>query len=187
MDLTHDLNIPVVAALSARNDGPHEDIIYGFGCHPDPNVAARRALTELNQSLEAVPSANGDARQQAYLGIEDAVHWWTEIRRADTPYLVPDPGCGIVGADDLPGFREDDLATLVQKCVGRLAVKDIEVLVLDQSRPDIDFSVVRVIAPGLRHFWARFGPGRLYDVPVALGWRDVPSTEQDLNPHVIQF
>jgi len=39
-----------------------------------------------------------------------------------------------------------------------------------------------VIVPGLRHFWARFAPGRLYDVPVQLGWLPQPLAEEELNP-----
>ena len=55
-------------------------------------------------------------------------------------------------------------------------------LVLDQTRPDIEAPVVRVIVPGLRHFYRRFGPGRLYDVPVKLGWLEKPLKEDELNP-----
>jgi ribosomal protein S12 methylthiotransferase accessory factor len=58
----------------------------------------------------------------------------------------------------------------------------LETLVLDQTRPDIGMSVVKVIVPGLRHFWAQFAPGRLYDVPVNLGWLKAPLTEDKLNP-----
>ena len=46
--------------------------------------------------------------------------------------------------------------------------------------------VVRVVVPGMRHFYKRFAPGRLYDVPVKLGLRDVPLREEELNqiiPH----
>jgi len=39
-----------------------------------------------------------------------------------------------------------------------------------------------VIVPGLRHFYRRFAPGRLYDVPVKLGLRDRPLKENELNP-----
>jgi oxazoline/thiazoline synthase len=39
-----------------------------------------------------------------------------------------------------------------------------------------------VTVPGLRHFYRRFAPGRLYDVPVKLGWLDKPTLENDLNP-----
>jgi ribosomal protein S12 methylthiotransferase accessory factor len=60
--------------------------------------------------------------------------------------------------------------------------KGLEVLVLDQTRPDIGLAVARVVVPGLRHFWARFAPGRLYDVPVELGWVARPLTEDELNP-----
>jgi ribosomal protein S12 methylthiotransferase accessory factor YcaO len=58
----------------------------------------------------------------------------------------------------------------------------MEMLVLDQTRPDIGLPVVKVIVPGLRHFWTRFAPGRLYDVPVKMGWLERPLTEDELNP-----
>ena len=53
---------------------------------------------------------------------------------------------------------------------------------LDQTRPDIETPVVRVIVPGLRHFYSRFAPGRLYDVPVKLGYLDQPLSENELTP-----
>jgi ribosomal protein S12 methylthiotransferase accessory factor len=73
----------------------------------------------------------------------------------------------------------------IDVCLARLAQFGHEVLMVDLTRPqlrDLGLHVVKVIVPGLRHFWARFGPGRLYDVPVALGWRDTPIDEADLNP-----
>jgi hypothetical protein len=39
-----------------------------------------------------------------------------------------------------------------------------------------------VIVPGLRHFWPRFGPGRLYTVPHERGWLSQPLEETELNP-----
>ena len=45
----------------------------------------------------------------------------------------------------------------------------LDFLVLDQTRPDIEVPVARVIVPGLRHFYRRFAPGRLYDVPIKIG------------------
>jgi ribosomal protein S12 methylthiotransferase accessory factor len=39
-----------------------------------------------------------------------------------------------------------------------------------------------VIVPGLRHFYRRLAPGRLYDVPIKLGMRDRPLSESELNP-----
>jgi ribosomal protein S12 methylthiotransferase accessory factor len=59
----------------------------------------------------------------------------------------------------------------------------MEILVLDQTRPDIDLPVVKVIVPGMRHFWARFAPGRLFDVPVRMGRQSTPTQYADLNPY----
>ncbi|MER7728869.1 hypothetical protein [Streptomyces sp. NPDC096323] len=41
---------------------------------------------------------------------------------------------------------------------------------------------MRVVVPGLRPFWARLAPGRLYDVPVALGRLPQATSYGDLNP-----
>ena len=67
-----------------------------------------------------------------------------------------------------------------------METQGIEVLVLDQTRPDVGFPVVRVVAPGLR-LLARFGPGRLYDVPVREGWLSRSVCEGEINPFVIQL
>lgn len=53
---------------------------------------------------------------------------------------------------------------------------------LDQTRPDIGLPVVKTIVPGMRGFWARFAPGRLFDTPVRLGRRNAPVAYSDLNP-----
>ena len=74
-------------------------------------------------------------------------------------------------------MRDDVL--LCQRLVER---HGMEMLVLDQTRAEIGLPVVKVIVPGLRHFWARFAPGRLYDVPVRLGWLPQPLREEQLNP-----
>ncbi|MDI9637686.1 YcaO-like family protein [Geitlerinema splendidum] len=58
----------------------------------------------------------------------------------------------------------------------------MEMLVLDQTRPDIGLRVVKVIIPGMRHFWKRLAPGRLYEVPVQLGWLEKAIAEEMLNP-----
>jgi ribosomal protein S12 methylthiotransferase accessory factor len=54
-------------------------------------------------------------------------------------------------------------------------------LVLDQTRPDIGLHVAKVIVPGMRHMWKRLAPGRLYEVPVKMGWLQEPLTEEQLN------
>ena len=63
----------------------------------------------------------------------------------------------------------------------------MEMLVADLSRPEVGLSVVRVMVPGMVHFWPRFGAERLYHVPVKLGWLDKPRAEEDLNPVPFYF
>jgi ribosomal protein S12 methylthiotransferase accessory factor len=79
-------------------------------------------------------------------------------------------------------FASLDRREQVLACVKLASRFGLDFLVLDQTRPDIQVPVVRVIVPGLRHFYRRFAPGRLYDVPVTLGWLDKPTLESDLNP-----
>jgi ribosomal protein S12 methylthiotransferase accessory factor len=75
-----------------------------------------------------------------------------------------------------------DLRGDLEFCMQKLARAGLELLVTDYSRPDVELSTVKVIVPGLRHFWPRFAPGRLYDVPVALGCLSRPLSESELNP-----
>jgi ribosomal protein S12 methylthiotransferase accessory factor len=77
--------------------------------------------------------------------------------------------------------RQPGAATL-EGCLERLRSLSLDALLLDLSRPETGMSAARVIVPGLRPWKPRFAPGRLYDVPVALGWRLSPLTEAELNP-----
>jgi bacteriocin biosynthesis cyclodehydratase domain-containing protein len=187
LDITSDFGIPTFAALSRRIDKPEEDIIYGFGAHLDAKVALIRAMTELNQSLEAVPSASGAESNRTYRGTPDAIQWWRMTTVAREPYLSPDLEAEPRPLQDFRDLASDDLLQDVMTCRDLAAAHGVEILVLDQSRPDIGFPVARVVAPGLRHFWARFGPGRLYDVPLWQGWLPRSLAEEELNPFVIQF
>jgi bacteriocin biosynthesis cyclodehydratase domain-containing protein len=161
LDVTSDIGVPVMAAVSRRTGAP-EEIMLGFGAHPDPAVALRRALTELNQLMPAVL----DGR----LGDDpDAARWLREASVAEHPYLLPAPPAARPLTDVLP-VRE------------RIERAGLEVFVLDQTRPDIGLPVVKVLVPGMRGLWARFAPGRLYDVPVRLGRLVEPHAYDDLNP-----
>jgi len=71
---------------------------------------------------------------------------------------------------------------LVELLHRRLREAGLELLVLDLTRPDIGLPVAKVIVPGLRPMWARFAPGRLYDVPVKLERLTQPTKFEDLNP-----
>ena len=178
LDATHDLGVPVFAAVSRRTDKAAEDIIYAAGAHFDPRLAALRAVTELNQYLAVAGGARADG--SGYLGGgAETLHWWRTAKLADHAWLAPGGGAR---APARPAPDTGDLRDAVEHGRALVEAKGMEVLVLDQTRPDIGMPVARTIVPGLRHFWPRFAPGRLYDVPVAMGWRDSPADEADLNP-----
>jgi ribosomal protein S12 methylthiotransferase accessory factor len=176
LDLTADLGIPVAVAVSRQCGAPTEDIVLGFGAHLDPSIAVLRAVSELNQILPAALQ-DKDGRYQSDSPWE--IRWWQEVRVDSHPFLQPLPGPhSRPGAFVSSGDVRDDLHT----CVSRLAARAFEVLVIDQTRADARLPVARVIVPGLRHFWARLAPGRLYDVPVSLGWIPAPLSEGQVNP-----
>jgi bacteriocin biosynthesis cyclodehydratase domain-containing protein len=174
LDITSDLGIPSFVALShSVNDGL-DFVEYGSGAHFDARIALLRALTEVNQFLsiglmgarKSAPSHhNGDP--PFYL--------------RDHPYLTPNGHAPVRPVRDLT-FAALNKREQVMACVNLAKRHGLDFLVLDQTRPDIEVPVVRVIVPGLRHFYRRFAPGRLYDVPVKLGLRDRPLAENELNP-----
>jgi ribosomal protein S12 methylthiotransferase accessory factor len=180
LDVTSDLGIPVFVALSRRLSGPSQDIMLGFGAHIDPVVALNRALTELNQFIPALLNVAPNGETIYVMGDREAQHWWRRATVESEPYLLPS---GVSTAfRDGPVSMGHDIGQLLHRLVGLLAASGYEVIVLDQTRPDIGLPVVKTVVPGLRHFWARFAPGRLYDVPVSCGLLSEPLAEADLNP-----
>ncbi|MEG4959333.1 MULTISPECIES: TOMM precursor leader peptide-binding protein [unclassified Microcoleus] len=180
LDLTADLGIPAFAGLSYRTVGT-ERIAIGFGAHLDPKIAILRSLTEVSQvglELDKIPDEQlkGESKD-----------WLLGVTRESHPCLVPDASQPLKTANDYPKRWSDDIYTDVMTCVGIAQAAGLETLVLDQTRPDIGLNVVKVIIPGMRTFWSRLGPGRLYDVPVKLGWRTVPLAEAEMNPTNIPF
>ncbi|GLX95456.1 TOMM precursor leader peptide-binding protein [Herbidospora sp. NBRC 101105] len=180
LDLTNDLGVPVAVSISRRLDGPTEDIMMAFGAHFDVGIAVQRALAEMNQFLPAVIDIGPDGRTRYGFTGGDQVTWWQTARMADHPYLRPTGPAVPASAYARPATGDllDDVAAI------RAVVEErgMEMLVLDQTRPDIGLPVVKVIVPGMRHFWRRLAPGRLYDVPVQLGWLSEPTPEDQMNP-----
>jgi ribosomal protein S12 methylthiotransferase accessory factor len=180
IDITSDLNIPSFAAIAIvrGTNQTSESIALGFGTHFDPKIAILRAVTEVNQFL-AMLSQHQTTKE---FDNSDLEYWYKEATLSNQPYLVPDRSTKLRVYADYPKYYSSDLKQDVLTCVEIAANHGLETLVLDQTRPDIGLSVVKVIVPGLRHFWCRFAAGRLYDVPVQMGWLSTPLTEEQLNP-----
>ncbi len=181
LDATHDLGIPTFVAVSRRTDKETEDIIYGAGAHSDPHIAVSRAVCELNQFLNW---AQGSERGGCGHDVDDpmCLWWWRNAKLSEHSYLAPDGDSTQRGKSDYPVPDTTDVREDIEWCRALVESKGLEFLALDQTRPDIGMPVARVIVPGLRHFWERFAPGRLFGVPVEMKWRETPLAEADLNP-----
>ncbi|MBK1989149.1 TOMM precursor leader peptide-binding protein [Sphaerospermopsis aphanizomenoides BCCUSP55] len=186
LDITSDLNIPAFAAISRRTDREVEDIILGYGAHFDPQIAISRALTEVNQILPNVLSVQANGSTQYPPSADPlAIEWWKSATVANQPYLLPD-SLSIAKAKvnaDYPQLASDDLLEDIRLCQQIVERNGLEMLVLDQTRPDIGLRVAKVIVPGMRHIWKRLGTGRLNQIPVKMGWLQESLTEDQFNPY----
>jgi ribosomal protein S12 methylthiotransferase accessory factor len=179
LDLTHDLGVPVVAALSSEADG--RLVALGVAARPTVQDAAAAALRELAQSELGIHLFFQRRTQRA---IEPSAAdrrlalWLRSVTTGNMPALRPtsDPAeTGGAGAAhppcrDAAGCAADSLARA-----------GIEAWWLDLTREDIGVPVVRVLAPGSCHVQPRLGLARLTEVPVRLGWRPPGFGRRDLN------
>src|SRR5579862_5739794 len=166
LDVTSDLGVPTYVAIMHWMADGKENIEFGSGAHFDRRIALLRSLTELSQFLSIGVEGGGGAR-----GDKSTLDGLTPLRIENYPFLLPSqhpipaPPLGL----DVP---LDSVREQVEACVELASRAGHDFLVLDQTRPDVGVPVVRVLAPGLRHFYKRFAPGRLYDVPVRMGLLD---------------
>jgi bacteriocin biosynthesis cyclodehydratase domain-containing protein len=173
LDVTSDLGVPTYVAILHWMQNGQENIEFGSGAHFDKRIAMLRTLTELNQFLSIGLMGGGSGEKPSLDGT-------TPLHLPNYPFLIPD------NAVKVPTISEfgllDTTRNQVLACVEIAKRAGLDFLVLNQTRPDVEVPVVRVIVPGLRHFYRRFGPGRLYDIPVKLGLRDRPIPENELTP-----
>jgi ribosomal protein S12 methylthiotransferase accessory factor len=173
LDVTSDLGIPTYVAIMHWMQNGHENIEFGSGAHFDRRIALLRSLTELTQFMSIGMMGGGSGEKPTLDGVKP-------LRLEDYPFLIPSDNPIVPPA---PGLKvPDNTRGQVNACVEIATQAGYDFLVLDQTRPDVEVPVVRVLVPGLRHFYRRFAPGRLYDVPLKLGLLDRPRQESELTP-----
>jgi ribosomal protein S12 methylthiotransferase accessory factor len=176
LDLTHDLDIPVVAATLTDQGG--NLLALGFGCSVDRLSAARSAYRELCQMELSIAFArrrverDGDA---AALVDRRLLDWLAKAGRL--PHLQV--------AEGQVARRPPDVALgeaeAIELLHDRLRRAGLDACIVDLQRPDIGVPAVRAFVPGLCHFKPRFGVRRLTEVPRALRWRETGFSVKDLN------
>lgn len=176
LDITSDLGIPAMTALTSTPEGGR--VLMGFGAHIDPIIAVVRALTEVCQSESGVSDWKAESAPD---GVPEGVpeiegEWLSTVTTATDPWLAPHGTAPLARASTL------NLHESIDAVLAALSNAGLEAWWMDLTRRDIGLPVVRTVVPGLRHFWNRFAPGRLYDVPLALEWVRDAYGEDDLNP-----
>ena len=173
LDITSDLGVPTYVAILHWMQNGQENIEFGSGAHFDKRIALLRTLTELNQFLSIGLMDGGTGEKPSLDGV-------TPLHLENYPFLTPIKNPSLPSGLDFGPL--DNTRSQVLACVEIARRAGLDFLVLNQTRLDVEVPVVRVIVPGLRHFYRRFGPGRLYDIPVKLGLRDQPIPESELTP-----
>ena len=168
LDLRTDVDLPVAAAVSCNMAST--DFAFGFGSGWTNEMAAMNAMGELVQ-FEATSAMR---RADATHGAPDFVTMASRMDVSEAPYLQP----------VAEAARTSTSANLAPSALSMAQIAS-RASVVDLSRDG--FAVARVIVPGLRHLWPRFAAGRLYDVPVQLGFREKATDERQLNPSFVLY
>lgn len=176
LDITTDIGVPCVAAVSCRADG--SGFAFGLAARPKLESAARSAILEMCQLelADAVVAAKRSERGDDALNAQDRTHLRRAMINADQCMLLQ-PVAGHVAHLSIHATEASVIFGLI---VQRLEKLGIETFCLDLTRRCFGVPVVRVIAPGLqlepseivtarlRDAIARTGGGATYTGGVAL-------------------
>jgi ribosomal protein S12 methylthiotransferase accessory factor len=165
LDITTDLGIPAIAALSCDHEGL--GLAYGLAARHSKAEACRAAILELCQTELAIRLAHVKLRDsgEARLSATDRLH--LERARAikvDQCELLYPLGAAPAHGSGLHG---SGLAALT--CA--LARAGIEVALVDLTRPEFDIPTVRALAPALQAMPSDVISERLQRAIAALGGR----------------
>jgi ribosomal protein S12 methylthiotransferase accessory factor len=146
LDLTTDLGVPVVAAVSARHDG--SDMAFGFAARETLAGCLRPALCELAQ----MEFGNWLVRFKIDRGGETALS--EHERRQQERISILSAGMKTFNGDGLLKGHvleaaEDDAAS-TRRIVDRLSALGMSAHLVDLTDPGLGVPVVKVVAPGLQ-------------------------------------
>ncbi|WP_281557602.1 YcaO-like family protein [Thalassomonas sp. RHCl1] len=165
LDLSHDIGVPVMAAVA--RDLKAGGLSFGFGCHLQPELAAQRALTELCQLIPI--------REQKGASFD-----FNAVR--EEAFLLPAQQAKTI-KDSL--ISSGDLKTDILNIVAKLETLGFETLAVNYSRAPLPIKAVKVFVPGLCHIWPQLANERLYQAPLTLGWLDKANTESSINQQAL--
>lgn len=155
LDITSDVGIPAYQCVVIDDEHSFAPMGYawGQGCHPAPEIALLRALTEAAQArLTVIAGARDDLEYETYAFL---------YRRELASGLARTLGAAVTRdftvRTSLAGDTfEADLSLLLERL---RAIGCDSVVVVDLSHPDLGIPVVKVIVPGLEGVAEQCVPG----------------------------
>ncbi|CAM5637537.1 YcaO-like family protein [Streptomyces fumanus] len=198
-DLTTDLGIPAVGVRFLRHTERRPVVTHSARADLDPHAALLGALEEgclgwagarlWQDNLDAgetIP-APGDVLSTLK---EFSLFYWAPDRLAHLAFWDEGPLLPVPAARPSAGLPAD-----VTEAVRRLAARGHETIAVDITPVDVaecGVTVVRTVVPGLcpitlRSDFHRRGGPRVFRAPLAMGVRETPLTEEQLNPLPLPF
>ena len=180
LDVTHDLGIPVMVAVSSTKSG--KGIAYAAAARTDPHEAALSAVLELLQAEISLQLAAARARLTGAADGPAGRFWqWSEASSVKALDFLR-PGRKLQATPVSPEPHETVRQSL-QQLVRERAGLPVYTVYLGQQ--DGKYHVVRALAPGLRPWQPRFAAGRLTSVPRQLNWTFVRANPERVEQDVI--
>ena len=165
LDITTDIGVPCVAAVSCRADG--SGFAFGLAARPGLDAAVRSAILEMCQLelADAVVATKRSERGDDALNAQDRNHLQrAAINAGQCRLLQPAAEC----AAHLP-LRATEAGGIFELIVQRLQKLGIETFCVDLTRERFAVPVIRVIAPGLQLEPSEIVTARLQDAIARTG------------------
>jgi ribosomal protein S12 methylthiotransferase accessory factor len=165
LDITTDIGVPCVAAVSCRADG--SGFAFGLAARPALDAAVRSAILEMCQLelADAVVATKRRERGDDALSAQDRNHLQRAAINADQCRLLQ-PAAEYTAHLPLRATEAGDIFELI---VQRLQKLGIETFCVDLTRERFAVPVVRVIAPGLQLEPSEIVTARLQDAIARTG------------------
>jgi ribosomal protein S12 methylthiotransferase accessory factor len=164
LDITTDLGVPVIAALSA--DGNARGLACGFASRLVASDAAQAAILEMCQVETAFALIDGKRRESGQGGLNEMDH--RHLRRGtldvDACALLHPTGTPAVWAEE--GFAG---GVALAELIRRLKNHGIDLWLSDLTRSDFDVATARAFAPTLQPFPSTYRGRRLLSVVEEFG------------------
>ncbi len=143
-DFTLDTGIPSIGvlAIDPTTFPARSEMVWTAGTTPSPEKALSRALTEVAQ-------LGGDFNTGACY----VASGLPKVRRMEEADFITRPSA-VVDLSSLPDLSHPNMRVEIENCLQALARRDLEVLVVETTHPDIGLPAFYTIIPGA-HFRER--------------------------------